>query len=66
MRSTDEIDFAKLMGFALVADRRPGKVDFQDEAVSARLGAKVGTELMAALDFAYTLSLEAGKNEPRR
>jgi len=37
-----KIDFSKLLGFASVSDRISGSVDFQDQAVSTTLGAKVG------------------------
>jgi Rad3-related DNA helicase len=38
----EKIDYAKLLGFAAVTDRLSEGVDFQDETISARLGAKVG------------------------
>jgi hypothetical protein len=37
-----KIDYAKLLGFAAVNDQLSEGVDFQDETISARLGAKVG------------------------
>ena len=37
-----KIDYAKLLGFAAVSDQLSEGVDFQDETISARLGAKVG------------------------
>jgi hypothetical protein len=42
MKHTDRIDFAKLLGFDTVRDEISGSVDFQDEAIEAKLGAKVG------------------------
>ncbi len=42
MPKPDKIDFSKLFGFASVSDRISGSVDFQDQAVSTMLGAKVG------------------------
>jgi hypothetical protein len=39
-----KIDYAKLLGFAAVSDQLSEGVDFQDETLSARLGAKVGVE----------------------
>ena len=36
------LDFAQLLGFGNLADRINESVDFQDETVAARLGAKVG------------------------
>jgi hypothetical protein len=41
---TDKIDYAKLLGFEAVAEQISGSVDFQDETISAKLGAKVGAE----------------------
>ena len=42
MKEADKIDFAKLLGFDAVSDQISGSVDFQDEAIGAKLGAKVG------------------------
>ncbi len=39
-----KIDYAKLLGFAAVSDEPSEGVDFQDETISAKLGAKVGLE----------------------
>lgn len=36
------IDFSKLLGFDMVGDRLSAGVDFKDDAIGARLGAKVG------------------------
>lgn len=44
MEKTSKIEFAKLLGFAAVSERISGIVDFSDETISARLGAKVGDE----------------------
>jgi hypothetical protein len=41
---TDKIDYAKLLGFDAVSDQLSGGVDFQDETLDSKLGAKVGTE----------------------
>jgi hypothetical protein len=41
-----KIDFAKLLGFSAVAEA-VNTVDFKDQALDARLGAKVGTEAWA-------------------
>ena len=38
------VDFAKLLGFETVRDHLSGIIDFQDEALGDKLGAKVGTE----------------------
>jgi hypothetical protein len=40
--SMQKIDYAKLLGFAAVSDQLSEGVDFQDETISAKLGAKVG------------------------
>ena len=44
MEKTGKIEFAKLLGFGAVSDQISGSVDFQDETIGARLGAKVGDE----------------------
>jgi len=38
------LDFAQLLGFANLAEHIDDTVDFQDETMAARLGAKVGSE----------------------
>jgi hypothetical protein len=38
----EKIDYAKLLGFAAVSDQVSDGVDFQDETIGAKLGAKVG------------------------
>jgi len=38
------LDFAQLLGFANLAEHIDDAVDFQDETMAARLGAKVGGE----------------------
>ena len=38
------LDFTKLLGFDSVADQLSDGVDFQDETIGAKLGAKVGAE----------------------
>jgi hypothetical protein len=43
MRKADTIDFAKLLGFDTVVRELAEDVDFQDETLGAKLGAKVGT-----------------------
>ena len=43
-----KIDYAKLLGFDAVSDKLSDGVDFQDETVSATLGAKVGGEPVAS------------------
>ena len=44
MRKTDKIDYAKLLGFDAVIDQLSGSIDFQDETIDLKLGAKVGVE----------------------
>ena len=39
-----QIDFAKLLGFNSVSDELPDGLDFKDDTIGARLGAKVGIE----------------------
>jgi hypothetical protein len=41
---TDKIDYAKLLGFDAVSDQLSGSVDFQNETIDSKLGAKVGLE----------------------
>lgn len=45
MNSRAKIDFERLLGFDSVGDRISGSVDFQDETLGAKLGAKVGIEV---------------------
>jgi hypothetical protein len=47
MKRHDDIDFSKLLGFDAVNDQISGSVDFQDETIGAKLGAKVGIEALA-------------------
>jgi hypothetical protein len=42
MRKADTIDFAKLLGFDTVTRDLSEDLDFQDETLGAKLGAKVG------------------------
>jgi len=42
MAMTDRIDFTKLLGFRTVSEQSAQGIDFKDETVAARLGAKVG------------------------
>lgn len=52
MRKGDKIDFGKLLGFEILGDTTDAGLDLQDETLAARFGAKVGTELLVALDIA--------------
>ena len=42
MAEHDDIDFSKLMGFETVRKLISGVVDFRDDVLGAKLGAKVG------------------------
>jgi hypothetical protein len=42
MKQTHRIDYTKLLGFDSVSDQIEGSIDFQDETIGAKLGAKVG------------------------
>ncbi len=61
MRKFDRIEFDKLLGFELVTRELLNEFDFQDETVSARLGAKVGAEAMVALDVAYDAAVKKAR-----
>jgi hypothetical protein len=43
--TTTKIDYSKLLGFESIGDLISGNVDFQDEALAAKLGAKVGIDV---------------------
>jgi hypothetical protein len=47
MQKPDKIDYAKLLGFGAVSDQLSDGLDFQKPTVGDKLGAKVGTEIMA-------------------
>ena len=51
MRKATAIDYARLLGFASVSDQLSGSVDFRDENLGAKLGAKVGDKFWAARDL---------------
>jgi hypothetical protein len=44
MKRQQPLDFKKLLGFDAVVEHVGGSVDFKNETVSARLGAKVGEQ----------------------
>ena len=50
MQRTKKMDFAKLLGFQAVGDEVSGGVDFQDDVIDAKLGAKVGAEAWVACE----------------
>jgi len=54
-------NFDKLLGFKLVTRELSSQLSFQDETISARLGAKVGTEQMVALDVAYDAATKTAR-----
>jgi hypothetical protein len=45
MQKPDRIDFEKLLGFELVTIELLKALDFQDETIADKLGAKVGAEV---------------------
>jgi len=44
MKKISEINYSKLLGFEGLGELISGSVDFQDDAVAAKLGAKVGLD----------------------
>jgi hypothetical protein len=48
MRGIKKIDFTKLLGFETISDQVSEGLDFQDETVAAKLGAKIGPDLPEA------------------
>ena len=42
MNENHKIDFSKLLGFQVMSDELAERIDFQDETLAGRLGAKVG------------------------
>ena len=65
MKHAASLDFTKLLGFSTVAGQLSDGIDFQDETVGAKLGAKVGVEPTGtakdagALDFTKLLGFDA-------
>ena len=45
MKPRHDIDFSKLLGFALIADQVFTAIDLRDNTIGARLGAKVGVKV---------------------
>jgi hypothetical protein len=43
MQKSEKIDLTKLLGFETIACEPTDNVDFQDETLGAKLGAKVGS-----------------------
>jgi hypothetical protein len=52
MQKPEKINYARLLGFDAVSDQFSNGVDFQADGFEARLGAKVGGEVLVALDIA--------------
>jgi hypothetical protein len=48
MSTANKIDYSKLLGFESVGDLITEGVDFQDDALAAKLGAKVGNDPLNA------------------
>jgi hypothetical protein len=48
------IDYAKLLGFNAVSEQLSEGLDFQDETIAAKLGAKVGAEPIAPAKLTET------------
>ena len=47
MKRASEIDYSKLLGFGAIGDDIVvGDIDFQDETIAAKFGAKVGNDPM--------------------
>ena len=44
MKDLGRLDFTRLLGFDSVSDQILDGIDFQDETIGAKLGAKVGEE----------------------
>ena len=56
MAKQQALDLGKLLGFATVSGHASGGIDFQDETIGAKLGAKVGAEAPRdRVDFAKLL-----------
>ena len=67
MPTIGPIDFTQLLGFTIVADELPDGLDFQNQTVGARLGAKVGfepnTKPVKQVEFRKLLGFAAVSNE---
>ena len=59
MTKARDIDFARLLGFETLGDRISDGIDFREESIANKLGAKVGTEDLAVLDLAFALTSAA-------
>ena len=45
MKKASEINYAKLLGFESIGELISGDIDFKEEAVAAKLGAKIGIDV---------------------
>jgi hypothetical protein len=52
MPETKRIDLQRLLGFDTVSHDLSGHLDFKNDTVEARLGAKVGAEVLIACELA--------------
>ena len=59
MRKARGIDFARLLGFETLGERISDGIDFRDESIANKLGAKVGAENFVVLDLAFALTSAA-------
>lgn len=67
MPETNALDFAKLLGVEAVSDETSGPVNFRDDALEAKLGAKVGAEGLVHCDLAGAIaSISNSRAEERR
>jgi hypothetical protein len=66
MAKIGSIDLTQLLGFTIVADELPDGLDFQNQTVGARLGARVGFEPTGKpkqVEFGKLLGFAAVGNE---
>lgn len=56
-----DIDFSRLLGFAVIADHISTSIDLRNSTVGAKLGAKVGTKETDAADLAREASLKLSR-----
>lgn len=59
MKDFDTLDFSRLLGFDAVSDKLADGVDFHDETVRAKIGAKVGPEPVNPLDHSKLLGFDS-------
>ena len=60
MRDSRKIDYSKLLGFDLVSDALVDGIDFHNQNVGAKLGAKVGDKTMTVEVIVMDLPVDAG------